>query len=347
MSIKNFLKKQLASVIEWETPSSEVIWQRWAGSTDEIKNASKLLIKPGQGAALVYEGALNDIIVDDGLYNLRTDNHPFITSLIKLSQLFESEHKLQIYFFQTSQIINENWGTSQSIKYQEPQYEFPVEMGCHGTYSYKISAPELLYTEIIGSQDLYTKDDVRKLFGGRLPVFITTHLADKKYGYNSIDAQKLAIGDSLLPVLRQEMNKMGLHIFDFKLLGTQFTEETQKHINKIAQMQSDNYAAQDVNMSYEELEKLRALKDAANNEGGAAGAGVGLGAGIQLGQAFVNAETAKDFLKPMENSEASKKTTGSQKEAIQLISELKSLLDQGAITQDEFDAKKSELLGKI
>ena len=93
----NIFRKQLASVIEWNDNSPNILWYQFpATNNNQIINASKLIVAPGQGAVLVYEGKIADVIEDAGIYNLKTDNHPFITTMLKLRQSFKSEHKLYI-----------------------------------------------------------------------------------------------------------------------------------------------------------------------------------------------------------------------------------------------------------
>jgi membrane protease subunit (stomatin/prohibitin family) len=41
-------------------------------------------------------------------------------------QAFESEHKVGIYFFKTTVITDQKWGTKSPIKYIDPSYNFPV-----------------------------------------------------------------------------------------------------------------------------------------------------------------------------------------------------------------------------
>ncbi|HPJ16043.1 MAG TPA: SPFH domain-containing protein, partial [Spirochaetota bacterium] len=50
------VKGQLRSVIQWEDPDPSSIFYRWSGNNDEIKNASKLIVGPGQGCIFVYQG---------------------------------------------------------------------------------------------------------------------------------------------------------------------------------------------------------------------------------------------------------------------------------------------------
>lgn len=77
-----------------------------------------------------------------------------------------------------------------------------------------------------------------------------------------------------------------------------------------------------------DMEKLKALRDAAANEGGLACAGLQFGAGLELGKIMLD-----------------KKDTNV--DPVQQLQKLKLLLNEGIITQEEFDAKKKEWLSKM
>jgi membrane protease subunit (stomatin/prohibitin family) len=74
------------------------------------------------------------------------------------------------------------------------------------------------------------------------------------------------------------------------------------------------------------------LEEAAKS-GGGMGEGLGLGAGLGMGMAIPN--IIQQNMQSSSGSVASK------------LKELKELLDLGAITQDEFDSKKQELLKQL
>ena len=99
MALWGSITGQLRSVIEWKNPSSDVLFQRWTDNGDEIKNASKLIIGPGEGAIFVYEGHPQAVITEPGMIDLKTENIPFWTTITKFMQGFKSEHKVGIYFF--------------------------------------------------------------------------------------------------------------------------------------------------------------------------------------------------------------------------------------------------------
>ena len=57
------------------------------------------------------------------------------------------------------------------------------------------------------------------------------------------------------------------------------------------------------------------------------------------------AEIAKDVIKETRSNSSDKKEQLSYEEQIDALNKMKALLDAGILTQDEFDAKKKEILG--
>ena len=333
MGIINFFKNQLSQVIEWDNQNPEILVYKFPSGNDELKNASKLILGPGQGALLVYEGKLTDEITAEGIYDLETDNHPFITTLLKLRTAFESEHKLKIYFYRTSENVNQGWGTVQAIKYIDPIYKIPVELGANGSFSFKIADAKHLFSNVIGSSDQYTVLDARQMLQSRFPQGIASSLAQGGVSYQNIDAQLPLLSQNIKDQINNEVSNLGFVLTDFKLNGTVFDEATKERIGKIADITADAMAAGEGGLTYVELEKLRALRDAARNEGGLAGAGLQFGVGMEIGKTF---DTLRN--EQIDNSAA---------DPVAKLQQLKLLLDEGIITQQEFDQKKTEWLNKF
>ncbi len=333
MGLTDFFKSQLAEVISWDSPDPALLIYKYPSANNEIKNAGKLIVAPGQGAVLVYEGAVTDVLEAPGIYNLETDNHPFITTLLRLRTAFESEHKLLIFFYRQAENVAQGWGTAQAVKYLDPVYNFPVELGANGSFSFKIAAAQRLFTEVLGTRDAYTVNEARQLLQSRFPQAIAQVLATAGLSYQHIDAQLAQLATLIEAQLAPELERLGFALTDFKLNGTLFDEGTQKRIDQVSDISAGAMAAGKGGLTYVELEKLKALRDAARNEGGLAGAGLQLGAGLELGKTFNEAKEAQLDAAPAD--------------PVVKLQQLKILLDEGVITQEEFDAKKKEWLAKF
>lgn len=332
------LARQLRSVIQWDDDGSE-LFSQWTDNGDEIKNASQLVLKPGQGVIFVYRGKVKAMHHNEGVYNLKTQNIPFITTLSKFMQFFESEHKVGIYFFRKTLILDQKWGTSSPIKYQDPVYDIPVGLKAYGNFSYRLNNPRNFFVNLLGSRESQSIEELRLVLTPRIIHPISDYLAEQGYSYADIDARRDEIGEGLKTRLNQEFASLGLKIVDFRIEGTDFDQETRNRVGRVADVTTEALAAKKAGVDYAELQRLEALREAAANESGAAGAGVGIGAGIGMGQAM-----AQTTLQPGQN-EASK--TASGEDIMGALMKLKQLHEMELISEQEFADKKRELLAKL
>lgn len=323
------VKQQLRSVIQWTNPSAEAVFEQWTGNGDEIKNASKLIVGPGQGCVFVYEGRTEAVFTQQGVFDLRTANVPFWTTVTKFMQAFQSEHKVGIYFFKTTQLANQKWGTPSVVKYEDPKYKFPVGLRAFGNFSVQIKNPTWFFQQIVGRDELYTATELRELFTSRIIQPMTDVFAESKLTYTEIDAHRNELALKLTETLNHEFDKLGFELVDFRIEGTSFDDDTMKRINRIADMSAESQAAATAGVSYAQLQQLQALRDAAKNPGGAGmvmGMGVGLGMGQQVG-ALAGGAMPED--------------------PAQRLKKLTDLFNQNLISKDEFEAKKKEILSQL
>lgn len=327
----NFFRGQSAEVIQWNDPQSGLLLWKYPSVHDEIKTASKLLLGPGQGVLLVYEGAVAEVMEAEGVYQLATGNHPFTTTLRKLRTGFESEHKLKLYFYRRADNVNQPWGTATPVKYLDPIYQVPVGLGAHGNFSFRLADAQRFFTEVTGLGGSYSVGQAKQLLQSRIGPALTAELAGAGLSCQQIDAQLAALSEQLREVLATEFETLGIELTDFRLTGTVFDPATQQRIGRVADVTTDNQAAAVAGLSYVELEKLKALREAARHAGGLAGAGLQVGVGAELGRLLASQAS------PLSSPPA---------DPAEQLQKLKQLFDAGVITQEEFEAKKKAWLDK-
>ena len=327
MGLWDGIKRQLRSVIEWENPAEDDLFYRWSDNGDEIKNASKLIVGPGQGCVFVYEGRVVAVHEREGMTSLLTQNIPFWTTIKKVLQSFESEHKVGLYFYKRTEILNQKWGTRSPIKYVDPIYDFPVSLLAFGNYAFRITDPKYFFVNVVGGKARYGIEGFRDAMVSRLVQPISDFLAESKYSYAQIDAQRDEISLALLGRLNGIFSELGFLLSDFRIEGTDFDEGTKQRIDRIADIGADVHAAKNAGVSYRELQRLSAMRDAATNEVGAAGVMMGMGTGMQLAGEAHPAEQDEDV--------------GAK------LRQLKAFFDEALITEEEYSSKKAELLKRL
>ncbi len=338
MTLLDSIRRQLRTVIEWREPGPDSLFYQWSDNGDEIKNASKLIVNPGQGCIFVYEGQIQSVLDQPCLLELKTANIPFWTTIKKVLQSFESEHKVGIYFFRTSKVLNQKWGTLAPIKYEDPKFGIPVTLKAFGNFSYRIVEPRDFFVNVVGGHNHFTTEHFRSIMSERLVHSITDHLAERRLAYTEIDAQREELATGMAATLTADFVKLGFAITDFRIEGLNFDEETIQRIGRIADLTAEARAVQAVGMNYADLLKLEALKDAAKNEGGGAGIGVGLGAGIGLGQTLAQS---------LGQTVASGGGPPAGEDPAARLARLKALHEQALISDDEYAARKKQILDSL
>lgn len=327
------LLNQFKSVIQWEAPRREELFIKYTAAGDEIKNASKLILLPGQGCVLTYEGKIEGVFDEAGTYDLKSDNKPFITSLKKFIGLQDgSEHVMGIWFYRKADILNMRWGTRVPISYTDPIYTFPILLTAFGNYSIKITKPQYFFENVIAGEEIFCHSELKEIFLSRIVQPITDYLANAKFSYVDIDSNLNTIAQETKDKTKAIFENLGFEILDFRIEGSMFDKETLDRIGKISNVQSDVLAAKIAGINYTEMQQLEAMKAAANNQAGAAGMLMGINTGISATNTM-NTNQAT----PQQQTE----------DPMAKLKKLKELFEMELITETEFTEKKKEILDTI
>lgn len=298
---------QLRSVIEWEDYDPETLFERWSEDGDEIKNASKLIVAPGQGCVVVQRGILHSVAVEEGVTELKTGNTPFWTTLSRLLQGGESENKVGIWFFQRTLVTDQKFGTPVPVKYQDPVYGFPVGLRCFGNYSFRVSDAAAFFRQVSGTQECYLAEEARRLVNSRLVQPLSEALAESRLSYAEVDANRGKISALAQERVQADLGGLGLEITDFRIDGTSFDDDTMKRINRISDMKAEAMAAGAVGLDF-----------------------------VGLKQVETSAAVAMAAVKKDEPSEP-----------MSALRKLKLLFEQGLITEIDYETRKSDILDRL
>lgn len=325
----DIFKKQFIDVIEWtEDQNKGVLAYRFPTMDKEIQTGAQLTVRDSQMALFVNEGNIADVF-SPGRYELSTKTLPILTTLMNWDKMFKSPFKSEVYFFSTREQLDQRWGTQQPITVRDKEFG-PIRLRAFGTFSYKIDEPSTFYQKLSGSSEFYTVNDL----DGQLRSQIITTLAST-FGKGDTPFLDLAANQmKLSQELKKEMDLVfmnyGLQLASFLVQSITLPEELQAYLDKQSQMNLVGDLKK-----YAQFQAADSIKDAAQSGGGLAAAGVGLGAGAVLGQAFMGATGS------LTGESAPKE------DPFVVLEKLQGLLTKGIITQEEFDKKKADILKNI
>ncbi|MDO9216119.1 MAG: SPFH domain-containing protein, partial [Lacisediminimonas sp.] len=158
MALMDFIKKQFIDIIQWTEASDGTLAWRFPMADMEIQYGASLTVRESQMAVFVNEGRIADVF-GPGMYKLTTQTIPVLTYLKNWDKLFESPFKSDVYFFSTRQQIDQKWGTPQPITIRDADFG-AVRLRAFGNYSFRVADPKLFHTEISGTRDTYTVQDL-------------------------------------------------------------------------------------------------------------------------------------------------------------------------------------------
>lgn len=329
MGVFDFLSKQFVDVIDWVEEPGDLGW-RYPMADREIQNGGQLTVREGQMAAFFDEGQLADMF-GPGRHTLDTANLPILTALMNWDKAFRSPFKSDVVFFSQKEQLNLKWGTAQPVTVRDKEFG-PLRIRAFGGYSFKIANVAPFMARIMGTLEHVGVADIEPQLRSAIATAVASALGTGDVAFLDMAANQALLSEKLRVAVSESLERMGLSVESFFVESLSLPEEVQAHLDKSSSMRVigdlDRYA---------KFQTAEAIEVSAAQSGGIAGLGAGAAAGVAIGQAMAGS------LNP--GSSAPAAATG--EDPFALIEKLHKLQVAGAITQEEFDAKKAELLGRV
>src|SRR4051812_11614509 len=347
MALMDFVKKQFIDIIEWTESGDGVLAWRYPMQDREIQNGGSLTVRESQAALFVNEGKAADQFAP-GRYTLTTATLPVLTYLKNWDKLFQSPFKSDVYFFSTRQQVDQRWGTTQPVTIRDKDFG-AVRLRAFGNYSYRIADPKLFHTEISGTREMYSVADLDGQLRGLMLQHISDAVASSGVAFLDLAANQVEFAKALLDATAPSFEKIGLKLEAVTMQNVSLPEELQKILDQKIGMGMVGDTARF--MQYQTAQAIPTLASGAGSGGGSGvvGDAVGLGAGVALGQVMANQLAQGLQNRPAADAAAAPAAAAALKpeDVMATIEKLADLKAKGILTQEEFDAKKAELLKKL
>ncbi len=312
-----------------------------AGSTD-IKMGAQLIVQDTQTAVFYKDGKALDVF-GAGRHTLTTANIPFLTKLLSLPFGFNSPFQAQVYYVSMKKFIDLKWGTKSPINFRDTELSF-VQLRASGKFSMRVKDPQLFINEIVGTQGKYTTNEIEDYLRDSIVSKLNSVLGKNLKTVFDLGQYYPQIESGIKAEVTDFFNSMGIELTDLIIVGIVPPDEVQEKINERSSMGAignlDNYM---------KFKTAMAMEKAAENEGagGTAGLGVGLGAGMTMANMMMGSMQQNQQNPQNQQQQNNPPVQQSQDDVLATIEKLAKLKDAGALTQEEFDTKKKDLLSKL
>lgn len=345
MALMDFIKKQFIDILEWTEAGDGTLAWRYPMADREIQNGASLTVRESQMALFVNEGKVADLF-GPGTHRLSTQTLPVLTYLQNWDKLFQSPFKSDCYFFSTRLQLDRRWGTTQPVTIRDKDFG-AVRLRAFGNYAYRVADPKAFHTAVSGTRDTYTVDDLDGQLRGLMLQHISDAVAGSGIPFLDLAANQVAFANRLKEVTAPAFAALGLALDSVTLQNVSLPDELQKILDQKIGM---GMVGNDMGrfMQYQTAQAIPQFAQGAAGGGGGGGGSVvgdamGLGAGVALGQVL-----AQQLGQGLQPAAAAAAAVGVKPdEVMATLEKLGDLKAKGILTEEEFAAKKAELLKKL
>ena len=336
------------------------------GSENIITNGSKILVPDGMALVTLQDGAVTGCVTEPGGYIYTSDDpnsksffsgDGIVASTIKQSwERFKfggQPGSQQLAFYvNLKEIPNNRFGTQSEIYWDDAYLNAQVGAITRGTYSLKILDPILFVKNFVPVAYLQAgapvfdfadmdNDAGAQLFNevvGSLSAAFSNYTNDPSKGnrITKIQGDQIGFAQSLSQAVEDAYKwktDRGLEIVKVAIQAIEYDEDTKKLLSDVKK--ADALSGNRGN-SFMQQAVARGMQAAGEkpNGGGAAKAFMGMG--------LNSVGNAVGGLQQQPNQTANNQP---QEDPYEKLAKLKKLLDEGVITQEDFDKAKQKLLG--
>lgn len=371
-------KKHITDIIKNTGNPEYLLWRQ---PEEDFNNNSTLIVMPGEEAIFVNGGNIENVF-SNGSYVLNTNNYPFISRLRNFFSGGISKFNCVIYFFKKSSSMEIYWGTDTPIQVRDPVFQIACDVQARGAYKIEIEDSAKFLTKLIGSNKHFaTQPDLIKFFRSEFAMHIKSNIAkairnsgDELIGIN---AHQDVIAAELAKCVASIFQDYGISLQSFSIesIDVVDNENRQKLEDAISSkgvfgILGDNWDKQKQYELMKDITSNPASSSAMNSFMGM-GAGLGMGFGVggafgnmaggafspsQNGSGFANGSATENPLERLnspnqvqQNSSpaTSNNNASSENESIKTLKMLKTMLDEGLITEEAYTQKMNDILNNI
>ena len=336
------------------------------GSENIITNGSKILVPDGMALVTLQDGAVTGCVTEPGGYIYTSDDpnsksffsgDGIVASTIKQSwERFKfggQPGSQQLAFYvNLKEIPNNRFGTQSEIYWDDAYLNAQVGAITRGTYSLKILDPILFVKNFVPVAYLQAgapvfdfadmdNDAGTQLFNevvGSLSAAFSNYTNDPSKGnrITKIQGDQIGFAQSLSQAVEDAYKwktDRGLEIVKVAIQAIEYDEDTKKLLSDVKK--ADALSGNRGN-SFMQQAVARGMQAVGENPNGGGAAMAFMGMGLN------SVGNAVGGLQQQPNQTANNQP---QEDPYEKLAKLKKLLDEGVITQEDFDKAKQKLLG--
>ncbi len=344
------------------------------GSNNIITNGSKIIVPEGTGLVTIQDGQITGLILEPGGYEFKSDDinskSLFSGDGILSSTIKESWNRFKFggqpsseqlaFYINLKEIPNNKFGTPSEIYWDDAYLNAQVGAITRGTYSLKIVDPLLFIKNFVPAMylqpnakefDFADMDNAaaNQMFNeviGTLSVAFSkyTNDASQENRITKIQSDQIGLAKAMSQAVEeayQWKSSRGIEIVKTAIIAIEYDEDTKALLSDVKK--ADALAGSRGN-SFMQQSVARGMEAAGKNGGGDGMAFMGMGLNAANGMMNNVSQSSGGQENPFINVGNNQNTSETKLSPTDKLLEMKKLLDAGAISQEEYDKVKAEVL---
>lgn len=140
---------KIADILKYEGDNSTFVWKH---PVEDFNSLTQLIVHESQEAIFFMNGQALDLF-GPGRYTLQTQNIPKIGKALNRSTDGETPFHCEVYFINKTVQMAVKWGTDSKVRFLEPSFGVPIEIGASGEMNLMVSDPRKLLVKLVGTMN--------------------------------------------------------------------------------------------------------------------------------------------------------------------------------------------------
>ena len=319
------------------------------GSSGIISNGSKIFVPENTAAFIFSQSGIENIITTPGGFEYQNGEASIFNGDGAKKSIFKqvtnrvgyggiSDQQKEIAFVNLREIRDIKFGTRGPQVYHDMYYDCDLEIYAFGSFTIRVVDAERFIRNFVPANTTYYSFDNPKVRSQVLSDFIQSFIV----ALNSLSSR---FRISQLPSCANEIsrtiasseldagtwrNRFGFELVQVSIENIEFSDKSRELVNQFNENRMNLKAYEGVSQRSSDISAQQKIAEGIRDNG------MGNMGGMVFGMSYAQG---------LDSKAAEKKKEMSFDEQIEALKKLKELLDAGILTQQEFDAKKKEIMG--
>lgn len=329
------------------------------GSVDVVSNGSKIFVPENTAAFIFSQAGIEDVVTQSGGYEYRNGQPSvfagdgFTDSILKQTvDRFgfggQTSDQKYLAFVNLREIRGIKFGTRAPLVYHDRFYDTDLEILAFGTFSLRIVDTVAFVRNFLPPNTRYyafdsaqarqqISSEFMQAFIAAVNALSATHRISELPSQVGAVAELIADDSSALGAW---ITRFGLDVVQVGIESIEFSPESRELVQRYSANKMNLSAYESVSQQASNIAAQQKIAQGVQDHG--LGDGAGMIFGMNLAQSMHPQTAAPNAQSAALATSAAAPTLDDQIEAVK---KLKDLLDVGILSQDEFEAKKKQVMG--